>query len=150
MIDELDRKILRVMQKDSSLSLEEIAMRVGSTKSPVWTRIKKLKASGIISREVAILDGDKLGMTETFLVAIRTDQHSDEWLAAFTETVLEMQEIQEVFRMAGDIDYLLKVRVGSSKEYDAFYKRFINRISLFNVTSSLVMERIKETTEFKV
>lgn len=149
-IDELDRKILRVLQVDSSLPLEEIASKVGSSKSPVWSRIKKLKKNGVIAKEVALLDADTLGLTDTFFVAIRTDQHSDEWSKAFTDTLADMDEIQEAHRLTGEIDYMLKVRVGNSREFDAFYKRFIGRINLFNVTSSLSMETLKETTALKV
>ncbi len=150
MVDDLDRKILRVIQRDNSLALEEIAEKVGSSKSPVWNRIKKLKANGIIAKEVALLDADQLGLTDTFFVAIRTDQHSAEWSKAFAETLADMDEIQEAHRLTGEIDYILKVRVGNTREFDAFYKRFIGRINLFNVTSSLSMETMKETTALKI
>jgi Lrp/AsnC family transcriptional regulator len=150
LVDDLDRKILRVIQRDNSLALEEIAEKVGSSKSPVWNRIKKLKANGIIAKEVALLDADQLGLTDTFFVAIRTDQHSAEWSKAFAETLADMDEIQEAHRLTGEIDYILKVRVGNTREFDAFYKRFIGRINLFNVTSSLSMETMKETTALKI
>ena len=150
MVDDLDRKILRVIQRDNSLALEEIAEKVGSSKSPVWNRIKKLKANGIIAKEVALLDADQLGLTDTFFVAIRTDQHSAEWSKAFAETLADMDEIQEAHRLTGEIDYISKVRVGNTREFDAFYKRFIGRINLFNVTSSLSMETMKETTALKI
>jgi len=148
--DETDRKILRLIQVDATLPLEEIARQIGSTKSPVWNRIKKLKAAGVIEREVAILNGDSIGLTETFFIAIRTDQHTSDWLGRFTEIVNEMPEIQECHRLAGDVDYIMKIRVASTKDYDLFYKRFIGRINLFNVTSSLSMEVIKQTTSLKV
>ncbi|MAW53007.1 MAG: ArsR family transcriptional regulator [Geminicoccus sp.] len=148
--DDTDRKILRLIQVDATLPLEEIARQIGSTKSPVWNRIKKLKAAGVIDREVAILNGDAIGLTETFFLAIRTDQHTSDWLSRFTEIVTEMPEILECHRLAGDVDYILKVRVASTRDYDLFYKRFIGRINLFNVTSSLSMEVIKETTALKI
>ncbi len=148
MLDNLDKKILTVLQRDASLPLEKIAAEVGSSKSPVWNRIRKMKESGVIMREVAIVDPEKIGQQETFFVQIQTDQHSSEWLAEFTRVVNDMPEIQEVHRLAGQIDYLLKVRVGSTKQFDTFYKRFVSRLSLFNVNSSLSMERIKETTAF--
>ena len=115
-----------------------------------FIRIKKLKANGIIAKEVALLDADQLGLTDTFFVAIRTDQHSAEWSKAFAETLADMDEIQEAHRLTGEIDYILKVRVGNTREFDAFYKRFIGRINLFNVTSSLSMETMKETTALKI
>lgn len=148
--DDTDRKILRLIQIDATLPLEEIARQIGSTKSPVWNRIKKLKAAGVIEREVAILNGDSIGLTETFFIAIRTDQHTSDWLGRFTEIVNEMPEILECHRLAGDVDYIMKVRVASTRDFDLFYKRFIGRINLFNVTSSLSMEVIKETTALKI
>ena len=149
-LDETDQKILRLIQLDATLPLEEIARQIGSTKSPVWNRIKKLKAAGVIDREVAILNADKIGLTETFFISIRTDQHTSDWLSRFTEIVNEMPEILECHRLTGDVDYIMKVRVASTRDFDLFYKRFIGRINLFNVTSSLSMEVIKETTAIKV
>lgn len=149
-LDELDRKILRLVQANADLSIEEIAAQVGSSRTPVWTRLKKLKAQGVIRRTVALLDAQKLGLMETFFVSIRTDQHSQEWLDAFAQAIQESPEIQEVHRLTGDIDYLMKVRVASSRDFDAFYKRFIGRINLFNVTSSLTMETLKESPELAI
>ncbi|MAH87584.1 MAG: ArsR family transcriptional regulator [Kiloniella sp.] len=149
-LDETDQKILRLIQVDATLPLEEIARQIGSTKSPVWNRIKKLKAAGVIEREVAILNADKIGLKETFFIAIRTDQHTSDWLGRFTEIVNEMPEILECHRLTGEVDYIMKIRVASTRDFDLFYKRFIGRINLFNVTSSLSMEVIKETTAIKV
>ena len=149
-LDETDQKILRLIQLDATLPPEELARQIGSTKSPVWNRIKKLKAAGVIDREVAILNADKIGLTETFFISIRTDQHTSDWLGRFTEIVNEMPEILECHRLTGDVDYIMKVRVASTRDFDLFYKRFIGRINLFNVTSSLSMEVIKETTAIKV
>jgi len=149
-LDETDQKILRLIQLDATLPLEEIARQIGSTKSPVWNRIKKLKAAGVIDREVAILNAEKIGLTETFFISIRTDQHTSDWLGRFTEIVNEMPEILECHRLTGDVDYIMKVRVASTRDFDLFYKRFIGRINLFNVTSSLSMQVIKETTAIKV
>ncbi|MEC7140556.1 MAG: Lrp/AsnC family transcriptional regulator [Pseudomonadota bacterium] len=149
-LDETDQKILRLIQLDATLPLGEIARQIGSTKSPVWNRIKKLKAAGVIDREVAILNADKIGLTETFFISIRTDQHTSDWLGRFTEIVNEMPEILECHRLTGDVDYIMKVRVASTRDFGLFYKRFIGRINLFNVTSSLSMEVIKETTAIKV
>lgn len=149
-LDETDRKILRLVQANADLGIEEIAKHVGSSRTPVWTRLKKLKAQGVIRKTVALLDAEQLGLMETFFVSIRTDQHSQAWLDAFAEVIKQSPEIQEVHRLTGDIDYLMKVRVASSRDFDAFYKRFIGRINLFNVTSSLAMETIKESTELFV
>lgn len=127
--DDTDRKILRLIQVDATLPLEEIARQIGSTKSPVWNRIKKLKAAGVIDREVAILNGNSIGLTETFFIAIRTDQHTSDWLGRFTEIVNEMPEILECHRLAGDVDYIMKIRVASTRDYDLFYKRFIGGLT---------------------
>ena len=143
---DLDKKILRILQENADLSLEEIAHQVGATKSPVWARIRKLKANGVIKRTVALVDTEKVGLGEVFFVAIHTDRHSSQWLTAFTQTVNQMPEILEVHRLAGEIDYILKVVVPDTQAYDQFYKRFISKINLFNVTSSLSMECIKHTT----
>ena len=127
--DDTDRKILRLIQVDATLPLEEIARQIGSTKSPVWNRIKKLKAAGVIDREVAILNGNSIGLTETFFIAIRSDQHTSDWLGRFTEIVNEMPEILECHRLAGDVDYIMKIRVASTRDYDLFYKRFIGGLT---------------------
>jgi len=144
-MDELDRKILRVLQRDASLPIEQIAKEVNSSRSPVWNRIRKLKAEGVIQREVALLDAESLGLTEVFFVAVKTDQHNAEWAKQFAQAIEEMPEILEAHRMAGEIDYLLKVRVANTRAFDAFYKRLIARIPLYNVTSSLSMEQVEET-----
>lgn len=145
MLDEMDKKILRLIQRNNALPLEEIAKHVGSSKSPVWARIKKLKEQGYIQREVAMLDPDKMGLGETFFVTIKANSHSKQWLEDFASVVEDMPQIMEAYRMAGDIDYLLKVRVQSTSAFDAFYKELISRIDLKDVSSLLSMERMKET-----
>ena len=149
-MDDLDRRILGVLQRDASLSVERIAELVGSSKSPVWTRIKKLKQTGVIAREVALLDPDKVDQTEVFFIAVKTDQHEADWLERFSVAVQDMPEIQEAHRLAGEIDYLLKVRVKDTRAFDAFYKRLVSQVRLFAVTSSLSMETLKSTTEMQL
>lgn len=148
--DELDRKILRLLQEDCELSLDALAKEVGSSKTPVWNRIKKMRKNGVIRRQVAIVDPTAVGLGETFFVAIHTSKHDEEWLRAFTEAVLALPEILEVHRLTGDIDYLLKVQVSGTADFDRVYKALISRISLYNVTSSLSMETIKSTTALNV
>ena len=145
-MDELDRRILSLLQEDASLSLVEIAKRVNSSKSPVWNRIRKLREAGIIAREVAILDPASVDRDEVFFVAIKTGAHSADWLAQFHEAVVTMPEIQEAHRLAGETDYLLKVRVADTRAFDEFYKRLVAQVEMFSVTSSLSMETIKNTT----
>ena len=149
-LDELDRNILALLQRDCTLPLEEIARRLSASKTPVWNRIRKLKAAGVITAEVALLDPDKHGLESCFFVLIRTAQHDAEWLARFLKAVQERPEVMEAHRLAGDIDYILKVRVPNARAYDAFYQALIKEVSIFNVTSTLSMEEIKNTTALPV
>jgi Lrp/AsnC family transcriptional regulator len=145
-LDELDRNILAILQEDATLALDEIARRVGASKTPVWNRIRKMRASGLIRSEVALLDPDKLGLESCFFVLIRTSQHDAGWLERFLNAVKSRPEVLEAHRLAGDIDYILKVRVANARAYDMFYRALIKDVSIFNVTSSLSMEEIKNTT----
>ena len=149
-IDDLDRNILSLLQQDATLPLDEIARRVGASKTPVWNRIRKMRASGLIRAEVAILDPDKLGLETCFFVLIRTSQHDTEWLDRFLKAVQARPEVVEAHRLAGEIDYILKVRVPNARAYDAFYRALIKEVSIFNVTSVLSMEEIKSTTALPV
>ena len=149
-IDDLDRNILSLLQQDATLPLDEIARRVGASKTPVWNRIRKMRASGLIRAEVAILDPDKLGLETCFFVLIRTSQHDTEWLDRFLRAVQARPEVVEAHRLAGEIDYILKVRVPNARAYDAFYRALIMEVSIFNVTSVLSMEEIKSTTALPV
>ena len=145
-LDDLDRNILAILQEDATLALDEIARRVGASKTPVWNRIRKMRASGLIKAEVALLDPDKLGLESCFFVLIRTSQHDANWLERFLNAVRSRPEVLEAHRLAGDIDYILKVRVPNARAYDTFYRALIKEVSIFNVTSSLSMEEIKSTT----
>ncbi len=145
-IDALDRNILNQLQEDASVSLDEIAKEVGSSKTPVWNRIRKLKAAGVIKRETVLLDPEALGLDACFFVLVRTSQHDAEWQARFLRTLQERPEVMEAHRLAGDIDYILKVRVENAKAYDVFYQSLISKVKIFNVTALLSMEEIKSTT----
>ncbi len=145
-LDGIDRKILAELQMDASLPLEEIARRVGSSKTPVWNRIRKLRDAGIITKEVAILNADALGLEVCFFVLIRTSEHDADWQATFLTTLKARAEVMEAHRLAGDIDYILKVRVANAKAYDEFYQSLIGEVKIFNVTALLSMEEIKYTT----
>ena len=149
-MDDLDRKILALLQEDASLSLDEIARRVGASKTPVWNRIRKMRGSGLIRAQVAILDPEKAGFESCFFVLIRTAQHDADWLARFLKAVRDRPEVLEAHRLAGDIDYILKVRVPNARAYDAFYRALIAEVSIFNVTSTLSMEEIKNTTALPI
>jgi Lrp/AsnC family transcriptional regulator len=145
-MDATDRKILALLQTNAALPIAEIANRVGLSQTPCWKRIQKMEQSGVIKGRVAILDGKKLSLGLTVFVIIRTNQHDDAWLQKFARAVREMPEITAIWRMAGDIDYLLRVVVKDMESYDAFYKRLIKRVALSDVSSTFVMEEIKYTT----
>lgn len=145
-MDAIDRKILLTLQEDASLSFAEIGQRVGLSSTPCWKRIQKLEAEGVIQRRVAIVDQDKVGLGITVFVSIETDDHSQEWLSRFASLVSEMPEVMEFYRMAGDVDYMLRVVAADMQAYDGFYKRLIAAVPLKNVTSRFAMEKIKSTT----
>ena len=149
-MDATDRKILTLLQEDASLSVAEIGNRVGLSSTPCWKRIQRLEADGVIQRRVAVVDQDKLGLGVTVFVSIETGDHSEDWLRRFAETVSALPEVMEFYRMAGDVDYMLRVVVPDIPGYDAFYKRLIATVPLKNVTSRFAMEKIKSTTELPI
>ncbi|MEL6609275.1 MAG: Lrp/AsnC family transcriptional regulator [Pseudomonadota bacterium] len=144
-IDDLDRKILGELQVDASRSLEDLARAVGSSKTPVWNRIKKLREAGVIGAQTAALDAEKLGFEACFFVLIRTSEHEAEWQAKFLKALQDRPEVQEAHRLAGDIDYILKVRVQNARAYDVFYQALISEVRVYNVTALLSMEELKST-----
>lgn len=145
-LDSLDRKILTLIQQDSSQSLEDLASQVQSSKTPVWNRLRKLKKLGVIKKEVAVLDPQALGIHACFFVLVRTAQHEKDWQDRFLKALSKRPEIQEAHRLAGDVDYLLKVRVKDPADFDRFYQNLVSDISIFNVTSLLSMQEIVSTT----
>lgn len=149
-LDAIDRKILSELQKDASQSLDDIAKKVGASKTPVWNRIRKHRASGLIKSNTVILDAQKLGLEACFFVLVRTSEHDKSWQEKFVKTLLERPEVLEAHRLAGDIDYILKVRVENAKAYDDFYQALISEVKIFNVTALLSMEEIKATTVLPV
>ena len=149
-MDAIDRKILAVIQQDASLSVAEIGQRVGLSSTPCWKRIQRMEADGVILRRVALVDQNKVGLGINVFVSIETGDHSQEWLDRFAQTVGAMPEVLEFFRMAGDVDYLLRVVVPDMQGYDAFYKRLIAAIPLKNVTSRFAMEKIKSVTALPI
>lgn len=145
-LDALDRKILAELQSDAGQSLDEIARQVGSSKTPVWNRIRKMREAGIITQQTVILNAEALGFEACFFVLIRTSEHEASWQADFLEALRQRPEVQEAHRLAGDIDYILKVRVQNARAYDAFYQALITEVRVHNVTALLSMEEIKSTT----
>ncbi|THH38825.1 Lrp/AsnC family transcriptional regulator [Aliishimia ponticola] len=145
-IDATDRKILAELQRDAGQSLEDIAKAVGSSKTPVWNRIRKLRDAGVIGQQTVVLDAEALGFEACFFVLIRTSEHEADWQKTFLQALRDRPEVQEAHRLAGDIDYILKVRVKNARAYDAFYQALISEVRVHNVTALLSMEEIKATT----
>lgn len=149
-LDEVDRKILSLLQEDATLSLDQIADQVGASKTPVWNRIRKLREAGVIRKQVTLLDPDALGLEACFFVLIRTSEHDKDWAARFLRALRERPEVIEAHRLAGDIDYILKVQVRNARAYDRFYQSLINEVKIHNVTALLSMEEIKATTALPI
>jgi Lrp/AsnC family transcriptional regulator len=149
-MDAIDRKILLTLQEDASLSVAEIGQRVGLSSTPCWKRIQRLEADGVIQRRVAIVDQDKVGLGISVFVSVETDDHSEDWLGRFAGAVSAMPEVMEFYRMAGDVDYMLRVVVQDMQAYDTFYKKLIAASPLKNVTSRFAMEKIKSTTSLPI
>lgn len=149
-IDETDRLLLRALQADATLSLEALADRASVSVNTCWRRVKRLEEAGILTRRVALVDPEKIGLAQTVFVAIRTRDHSSQWLARFAEAVRTLPEVVEFYRMAGDVDYLLKVQTRSVQDYDRVYKTLIARVDLADVSATFSMECIKNTTELPV
>lgn len=147
MLDKLDRKILAILQKDCTIPVAEIGRMVGLSTTPCWRRIQKLEEQGVIQRRVALLDPKAVNAGVTVFVAISTNQHTQSWLDRFHAAIREFPEVVEFYRMSGQVDYLLRVVVPDIEHYDAFYKKLISKIELFDVSSTFAMEQIKFTTE---
>jgi len=149
-MDAIDKKILSVLQENAALSVAEIGSRVGLSSTPCWKRIQRLEADGVILRRVALVDQDRVGLGISVFVSIETGDHSQDWLDRFAKTVTAMPEVMEFYRMAGDVDYMLRVVVPDIAGYDTFYKRLIASVPLKNVTSRFAMEKIKSTTALPI
>ena len=145
-LDDLDRKILAELQEDAEQSLDEIARKVGSSKTPVWNRIRRMREAGVILKQTALLDAESLGLEACFFVLIRTSEHEGDWQRKFLQVLQSRPEVLEAHRLAGDIDYILKVRVKNARAYDTFYQALISEVKIYNVTALLSMEEIKATT----
>jgi Lrp/AsnC family transcriptional regulator len=149
-LDAIDRKILTVLQQDASLSVAEIGDRVGLSSTPCWKRIQRLEADGVITKRVALVDQNKIGLGLSVFVSIESGDHSDVWLKKFADAVSALPEVIEFYRMAGDVDYMLRVVVADMRSYDIFYKKLISAVPLKNVTSRFAMEKIKSVTALPV
>lgn len=144
--DELDRKILAELQRDSGQGLEALGDRIGLSRNATWRRVRALEAAGVIRARVALLDAGKLGLDLTVFIQIRTNRHDPEWLDAFAKATRDMPEILGAYRMSGDLDYLVKARVADMAAYDRLYQRLIRKVEMSDVAASFVMEELKDTT----
>tara|TARA_B100000686_G_C16413856_1_gene773588 strand:+ start:33 stop:491 length:459 start_codon:yes stop_codon:yes gene_type:complete len=145
-MDRIDRKILELIQEDSTLSVAEIAEQVGLSSTPCWRRLQKLEKEGVVRKRVALLDRDHLNLGVDVFVAVKTNQHNASWFESFATVVVELPEVVEFYRMSGDIDYLMRVVVKDINAFDEFYKKLIQHVELYDVSSSFAMEQIKYTT----
>src|ERR1700723_3129483 len=149
-LDAIDRKILTVLQQDASLSVAEIGDRVGLSSTPCWKRIQRLEADGVILRRVALVDQNKIGLGITVFVSVESADHSETWLQKFAEAVSAMPEVMEFYRMAGDVDYMLRVVAADMQSYDVFYKKLIRAGPLKNGTPRFAIEKTKSVTALPV
>jgi Lrp/AsnC family transcriptional regulator len=149
-LDEIDRKILTLLQDNATLAIADLARAVGLSPTPCWKRVQKLEAAGVILRRVALVDPQKIGLGLTVFVSIETEDHSQPWLSRFAAAVSALPEVMDIYRMAGDVDYLLRVVVADTAAYDAFYQRLIAAVPLKKVTSRFAMERIKSASAYRI
>ena len=150
LLDNIDRKILRCIQVDTTRPLAEIAEEVGLSTSPCWKRIKRLEAEGYILERVALLARERLDLAVTVFVAVKTNQHQESWLEEFARIVSEIPEVMEFYRMSGEVDYLLKMVCKDIADYDRIYQSLIKRTAIYDVSSSFAMEQIKYTTRLPI
>lgn len=146
-MDRIDKRILTLLQQDATIPVAEIGKKVGLSTTPCWRRIQKLEEDGVITKRVAVLDPASVNARVTVFVSIRTNSHNAEWLKRFSEVTRDFPEIVELYRMSGDVDYLLRVVVPDIAAYDAFYQKLISKIDIKDVSSSFAMEQMKYTTQ---
>jgi Lrp/AsnC family transcriptional regulator len=149
-IDDIDRRILSALQVDASESIERLGQRIGLSRNACWNRIRRLEDAGIIKARVALLEPDKLNLGLSVFISVRTSEHEPEWLETFQKEVSQLPEVLGVYRMSGDLDYLIRARVPDVAAYDALYQRLIRKVRLADVSASFVMQEIKETTALPV
>lgn len=149
-MDETDRRILAVLQKDATLSMDALAERVHLSRNACWRRIRQMEEAGVLKGRVALVDPQAVGLGLSVFVMIRTQRHDPDWLSQFQKVVRDMPEIVGAHRMSGDLDYVLRVRVADVAGYDRFYQRLIAKVPLADISASFVMEDLKDTTELPV
>ena len=148
--DEIDRRILQQLQRDCDISLDMLSLEIGLSRNACWRRIKHMQEAGFIRKRVALLDAPKLGLGLTVYIQVRAEKHAAGWSAAFARATRSIPEITGVFRMSGDLDYLIRAHVADMAGYDRLYQKMIAEVSMADVSASFVMESIKDTTELPI
>jgi Lrp/AsnC family transcriptional regulator len=149
-LDLIDRKIVAELMRDATLPVAQIGVTVGLSQTPCWKRIQRLQENGVLTSRVALADPAKLGFGLTIFVGIEAPDHSAEWREGFVRAVNAIPEIMEVYRMAGEMDYLLRITAADMAAFDTLYKRLTDAVPIKNVTSHFAMERMKFTTAYPV
>jgi Lrp/AsnC family transcriptional regulator len=149
-MDKLDREILRLLQQDATQPVSDIADKIGLSTTPCWRRIQTMERNGVLTKRVALLDPEKLGLGMTVFVQVKAAEHDSVWLVKFAQYAENIERIVEFYRMSGEYDYMLKVLVAEMKAFDVFYKKLLGGIELSDVNSSFAMEQIKYTTALPV
>jgi len=149
-MDQKDRQILQILQKDAALSMNELAERCSMSKTAVWRRVRALEKSGVIRKRVTLLDTEAMGFGLTVFALVRTSQHSDAWFSTFRKAVESIPEILEFHRTSGDLDYLLRIVARDMRHYDDVYKRLIREVDFADVSSTFVMETFKADTQLPI
>ena len=149
-IDKIDRHILRILQRDASISVDALAERISLSRNACWRRVKQMEERGVIKGRVTLIDPAAVDLDLSVFVLVRTSEHDPKWLEKFDRTVRDLPEIVGAHRMSGELDYVLRVRVASVKDYDRFYQKLISRIPISDISASFVMDDIKDTTELPV
>lgn len=149
-LDQIDRAILRALQRDASVSQRELAEQVGMSQNACWRRLKALQDAGVIKGQTIRLDAKAVGLGLTVFVMIRTRHHSQAWLDSFRKEVSAIQNVVDFYRIAGDYDYMLKVMAEDMNDFDRVYQRLIARLDLDTVTSLITMEQIADARDWPV
>ncbi len=145
-LDNIDGKILRELQRDASLSLDQLAERVGLSRNACWRRVRAMEDTGVITGRVALVDPAAVDLGLMVFMQIRTHSHDPDWQAKFRTATQTISGILSVYRMTGDLDYLIRARVADMAGYDALYQQLIHLVPIADVAASFVMEEIKDTT----
>lgn len=145
-IDDIDRKILAVLQYDATIALDSLGEKVGLSRNACWRRVKALESDGVIASRVTLLSADKIGFGLTVFVKIRAARLDEDWRDGLRRAVADTPEILGAYRMSGDFDYLLRAQVPDIAGYDALRQKLNSQLDLAEISASFVLEEMKHTT----